>query len=571
MFTYSTVLPLIVSNVERALRQQVRDSDHPAHGAFLTDGYGGGFPSADHVSNALYLTMACQVYLAPGSQMEDDEVLLQRICDSIAFQRRWQRPSGLIDLAARNIESPPDTGFTVQALAHVVIAARRKSESRGAKTIATELGEYVRTAALGMIDKGFHTPNHRWVVCAALGLAMQLFPEIPARAYVNRILAEGIDINADGEFTERSTGIYNAVCNRCLRDMADTLDRPELLDHVRKNLDFMAHVLHHDGSVVTSFSTRQDQGQHVVPVGMIDSLFDMAQRDGNGVWASIADLLFDRGHHQHDHVAGSSLLQPFLQNPAYRHDRLLRQPIPDNYRKHFTTSGLWRVKRGALSATAMTGERSIFSLRFGKVCLRGVKISGAYHGHPHARPTEMHSTTDGVQLLHYGRTTDFAGFFLPLNRPVPFGRFREAESLREKWSLPDFDLTINITEVDHGFDFELTSQGGRDRIPMEIEFSFDGHGEWETRDCVMPARPQQSVVLKSGHGTFRVGDEAITIGPGSYSHCDLNMRESQPTIDAFRVLVTFASPVQQKIEIRYGHWSMATRNLRAQNFQPNCS
>ena len=79
------------------------------------------------------------------------------------------------------------------------------------------------------------------------------------------ILAEGIDINADGEFTERSTGIYNAVCNRSLRFMADHLDRPDLLDHVRKNLDLMTHLFHDDGTVVTSISNRQDRGSASCP------------------------------------------------------------------------------------------------------------------------------------------------------------------------------------------------------------------------------------------------------------------------------------------------------------------
>jgi hypothetical protein len=254
-------------------------------------------------------------------------------------------------------------------------------------------------------------------------------------------------------------------------------------------------------------------------------------------------------------------LQPFLDHAAYRHERLERQPIPDNFCKYYAASGLWRVKRGPLSATATTGQRSIFSLRFGEVSLRGVKISGAYHGQAHARPTTMQPIAGGVRLIHEGRTTDFAGFFLPLHRPVEFGRFREAEPLREKWSLPELNLSIEITEVPQGFDLNLTSSGGRDRFPMEIEFSFDGPGEWETGDAVVQAASGMSTVLKSGYGTFRVRDEAISVGPGAIAHADWNMRESQPTADAFRVLVTFEAPVRRTFHIRYGYWSLATRSL----------
>ncbi len=172
----------------------------------------------------------------------------------------------------------------MQLLAPVVELARRHAAAGNGRAaeIADTLGEYVRTAAAGMVGRGFHTPNHRWVVCSALAQALTLFPDLPARDYLDSILAEGIDINADGEYTERSTGIYNAVCNRSLRFMADGLDRPDLLDHVRRNLDLMAHLFHHDGTVVTSISNRQDRGQRVVPLSIADSFYDLARRDGMG-------------------------------------------------------------------------------------------------------------------------------------------------------------------------------------------------------------------------------------------------------------------------------------------------
>lgn len=559
MYTYKNALPLVVRSVQRSLRHQIQDKLHPAHGAFLNDAYAGGFPSADHVHSAHDLTLACQAYLAPESPMEDDPDLLQRIRDAIAFQRRWQRPSGLIDLVARNIESPPDTGFVVEMLGSVVAAARSKGKSPGARLIAEELGEFVRAAATGMIDKGFHTPNHRWVVCAAIALAMKLFPSIPGRDYVERILAEGIDIQADGEYTERSNGVYNAVCNRCLIVMADCLEKPQLLDPVRQNLDFISHMLREDGTVETAYSTRQDKGQSIVPSGMMDAYLEMAHRDNNGLWASIADRLFEP--QAASKRAGSHVLAPFLQTPRLRHECVDRQPLRDRFVKHFAASGLWRVKDGPLSAIAMTGQRSIFSLQFGRARLRGVKISGSYHSQTHLCPTQMLKSDRGVQLVHNGADSGLAAFFRPLNRPVPFGEFKKADAIRERWAQPDMQITVDVAHVNRGFDLHLKSHGGQDRVPMEIEFSFDGAGEWETADTVLQARPQQSVVLKDGFGTFRVGDDAITIGPGDFAHCDWNMRESNPTSDAFRVLITFTAPFDRTLQIRAGYWSLATRGL----------
>ena len=376
MYAYESILHAQTERVKAAYSRQILDTHHPAYGAFLSE-RSGAHPNADHTCNASDLASACYVFLAEGSELANDAELFGRIQKSIAFQRKWQRSTGLVDLVSVNWESPPDTGFTVQLLSPVVAVARQKAQTghNQAQEIAETLGEYVRTAAEGMIDRGFHTPNHRWVVCSGLSQAMVLYPDLPARDYVDRILAETIDINADGEFTERSTGVYNAVCDRSLRFMADCLNKPELLDHVRKNLDIMAHLFHEDGTVVTSISNRQDRGLRVVPVGIADSFYDMAQRDQNGVWAQVADNLAAQGN---DQAHSPWLIQPFMQNPNYREDALTRQPLPNHFAKHYPISGLWRVKRGKLSATSATDNRTILSVRYGNINMRAVKFSGTY-------------------------------------------------------------------------------------------------------------------------------------------------------------------------------------------------
>ena len=50
----------------------------------------------------------------------------------------------------------------------------------------------------GMLKGGFHTPNHRWVLSAALSLSLELFPDMDGLEVVEQYLAETIDINADG-------------------------------------------------------------------------------------------------------------------------------------------------------------------------------------------------------------------------------------------------------------------------------------------------------------------------------------------------------------------------------------
>ncbi|MBT4137490.1 MAG: hypothetical protein HOE48_06215 [Candidatus Latescibacteria bacterium] len=559
MYTYESVLQSQTKRVKAALARQILDSNDPAFGAFLSE-RSGAHPNADHGCNASDLASACYVFLAEGSNLENNDELFDRIQKSIAFQRKWQRPTGLIDLVSVNWESPPDTGFTVQLLSPVVEVARQKAQTgnKRAQEIADTLGEYVRTAAAGMIDRGFHTPNHRWVVCSGLSQALLLFPELPARDYVDRILAETIDINADGEYTERSTGVYNAVCDRSLRFMADSLNKPELLDAVRKNLDIMAHLFHEDGTVVTSISNRQDRGLRVVPVGIADSFFDMAQRDQNGVWAQVADSLASQGT---DQAHSPWLLQPFMQNPNYRKDTLTRSPLPNNYTRHYPISGLWRVKRGPLSATAATGNRTALSVRYGNINLRAIKFSGTYMSTSNLQADKMEAIENGIRLTQKGADHRAPGYDLPLNKEVPMGQFGAVRSTRERWTCPEMDLRLDIVEVENGFNLQYKTDGGLDRVPIEIECTFEGPGEWETHDNVLQVENGQSAILKSGYGTFHNGNEGIAIGPGSGIHRDWNMRGSDPDNDSFRVLITLQTPVDFTFEIRYGTWSLASKQL----------
>lgn len=566
MYDYDHILASQVNRIRAAYPNQILDATNPAVGCFLTPG--DYYPNADHGHNASLLTTACYAFLCDGSELEGDDELFSRIQKSIQFERNWQRPTGLIDLVSVNWESPPDTGFAVQLFCPVVAYARRLAdENERTAEIAETLGEFVRTAATGMIDRGFHTPNHRWVVCSALSQAMTLYPDVEARAYVDSILTETIDINADGEFTERSTGIYNAVCDRGLRFMADNLDRPELLDDVRKNLEIMTHLFHEDGTVVTSISNRQDRGNRLVPVGIADSFFDMANRDNDGRWAAIADRLVAQGS---DAPHSPWLIQVFAQNPEYCTADLQRAAFPDNYTKFYPVSGLWRVKRGKLSATAAGGNRGAFAFRYGDVNLVSIKFSGTYMNTTNFEADTMEEIDGGIRMTQHGGQRQVyqhspgaktPGYDLPLSKPVPHGTFGDVRGTRERWTLPTIDLILDIVDVENGFDLHYRTEGGLDRVPIEVEFAFEAPGHWETDHQVTPVENGQSSILKSGFGIFHRGSEAVSIGPGSDDHRHWSLRNSDPAEDRFRVLVALTTPVDHKLEIRYGTWSVATKSL----------
>ena len=213
--------------VRAALQSQITAPASPNRGS-VPDQF--GLHSAGSASGVVETLAASFVH--PRSAFHHDAVLLERIRLAAGFLERAQSPQGNIDLLTTNFNSPPDTGFVV----HNVATAAAIGRLHGAEEIARVLQPFLVRA--GDRDGGRRRPHAEPPLGdqSALAQINELFPD--AR-YVRRIdewLAEGIDIDRDGQFTERSTLTYNVVTDRALLVMAAKLKRPELLEPVRQNL-----------------------------------------------------------------------------------------------------------------------------------------------------------------------------------------------------------------------------------------------------------------------------------------------------------------------------------------------
>src|SRR4029079_13451654 len=116
-----------------------------------------------------------------------------------------QSPQGFIDNPITNFNSPADTAFVARGLCPVTLLASRA----GVREVPAMLEPFLRRAGAGLAVGVIHTPNHRWVVCGALAQLYELYND---DSYVRRIdqwLAEGIDMDPDGQYNERSTYVYN--------------------------------------------------------------------------------------------------------------------------------------------------------------------------------------------------------------------------------------------------------------------------------------------------------------------------------------------------------------------------
>src|SRR5262245_57205778 len=180
--------------VERLLKLQISDAADPHRGIF------GGEDGLFYASSAAGLIDAFNAaFHQPLSKFHHSALMVERLKFAAKYITAAQSPEGNIDNPITNFNSPPDTAFSVLGIGRAAAIAKK----HGTSEISAALAPFLQNAARGLTEGGIHTPNHRWVVCAALATIHQTMPEERLVKRVDQWLAEGIDIDADGQYDER--------------------------------------------------------------------------------------------------------------------------------------------------------------------------------------------------------------------------------------------------------------------------------------------------------------------------------------------------------------------------------
>jgi hypothetical protein len=525
-------------------------------------------------ANVAALTAA---YCSPQSVYYRSERLIPLLESGARAFVDAQHPDGTLD--AGNLASPPDTGFVVEALAASLAVLRRMDDPPLAQTKAA-LSKFLLAAGEALATGGVHTPNHRWVICSALARIHSLFPDAK---YVNRIddwLGEGIYQDADGQFEERSAGIYSRVTDNAFVTMARLLNRPELLVPVRRNLEMTLYYLHPDGEVETVASRRQDQTMAVSVANYYLQYRYMAIRDNNPSFGAVTRLIQSMAGE--NYVEGANPVIYFIEEP------LLQRPLPDggaipsDYSRVFSNSGVARIRRGDISATVYGGSDwplgvasglasnpTFFTFRKGRAVLQSIRMGGQFFSEGAFRSEGLEAENNRF-ILHQR-------FDVPYYQPLPkaFRNPRGDYALTPArdfrfWSKLDFphrpmsniqtlDQKVTVTENRGVFElrFDIT---GHDHVAYLVELAFRPGGELTGALQELSSRDGgKAYLLKEGMGRYRVGEDAIEFGPGLAEHQFLNL--SGPSYIAhgaalktagILVYITGYTPFQRVLTIRSG-------------------
>lgn len=466
------------------------------------------------------------------SQFHKSQQLFERMKLAADFLLRSQSKDGNIDLVTTNFNSPPDTGFVV----HDVATAAKLAQINGHQKLLNLLKGFLERAGYGMAKGGIHTPNHRWVVGAALAQIHELFPDEQYLKRINQWLAEGIDIDEEGQYIERSTTVYNAVTDNALVIMAHKLKRSELLDPVRKNLNAMTYLLHPTGEVVTEISRRQDLNTQGTMARYWFSLRYMAVKDQNGLYASMLRSV------ESDHIRLSALMEyPELQ-------KALPTPmsLPDHYEKQYPLSNVTRIRRGKTSITIIHKQNSRWiSIHHGRTVVNAVRFATAFFGKGQFEP-EFFEKREGE--FHFRQELE-APYYQPLTDPnlLPVHRsnWSSLASKRQRTEINRMIYETKIRERPGGLDV-IVSANGTDNVPLALEINLRKGGE--LKGVVAAPHVDEGFLLKSGYAEYRTGLDIIRFGPGQCEHAYIQIRGAQEKLHGPSVYVTGYTPFQYTLK-----------------------
>lgn len=484
---------------------------------------GSADPSAEfiepHRALARRVKTLVAAYRSPESALHGSERAVAAALTHLRALRSVQTASGLF-AGGDNVQSPPDSAFTVNDVCDAYVLAVGAGPEL--HEVRAALAEIATAATEALLTGGVHTPNHRWELSAALARLHRSFPDDRLLARAEEWLAEGVDIDADGLYSERSAVYASIVTNPALLLLAEVLGRPDLVGAVERNLTATLDLIRPDGTVETVHSRRQDQRMPFALWPYLPHYRLLAIRTGRGDFARAARLAAADGIHDPDLLA-QTLLTPDLsralpdpdaeQLPRHRYLPATRLAAHVSATAHTVVHGGSDVPEHRRIRSGLACNPTFLRLFAGAAVLDAVRLSRAFFDLGPFRAADMERLDDHRYRLTQTLTS---AYYQPLPkdrrrgdgayRLVDEGRFSAAMAFPDR---PQDEVThttrVEVDLREDGADLRIDISGPT--VPWALELTFRPGGE-----------PQGAVPLGDGRWclttepmTYRVGDDGIRV------------------------------------------------------------
>ncbi|MDK2809204.1 MAG: hypothetical protein PWP24_1941 [Clostridiales bacterium] len=492
--------------VEQFLTAQVKDRSRRDFGGIQSEIY--------EAKPTIYaMSEAVSVYCNVNSRYYHSEVLHEAMNHALDFIAKAQRENGSFDYPCCNFNSAPDTSFCFKRL---IAGYRVLQKYEGQEQILLEKYKTIMVRALqALVVGGFHTPNHRWGITAALMQGANLVEDKEFKEKLNaraeQFLAEGIDGDAEGEYAERSTGNYNAVVNNAMMAMYEESNDFYYLGFVERNLRMMLYYFEPDDTIFTQNSTRQDQGKAVYPYQYFYQYLYMATKS--------EDPLFGKAAHKiiKDNMERGDMAPPCLYT-IMLHKEMETYNFSDygfyeSYRKFFKAAGVMRVKNETFGYSLLKGKSAFAYLKF-KDTLIYLKIGESYCDIRNFIPQSL-EVNETEYIL---RATAKGWYYLPFEEKQDTSDWWKMDHSKRKLQISsELTITVTIKELENGLSFSVKSEG-LDNLPLRIEICIPKGAILSHEAFHMRAEAGGEMVLREGYLMMQHHSQTIKIGPGYGTH-----------------------------------------------------
>ncbi len=474
------------------------------------------------------------------SEYYKSESVAQKMNQAVDILLKEQYSDGTLD-AGGNRQSPPDTAFILEYICPAAVLLHN-AKQKDFTAISDKLKKFILNAGEAMVTGGVHTPNHRWVICAALASINSLYPDTRYVQRIDQWLAEGIYLNEDGHYSERS-GVYSAVIDKALITMARLLHRPKLLDIVNKNLTTYFYYTETNGDLVTVDSKRQDQFMNIKVNKFYLQYRYMAIHTKNPMFAYMVKLIESLPEFTTDILPDS--LAFFMENPELQKEIPVEGKVTNDFERYFTVSNLARIRRGKASMTLFGGNDkplqvvsgrssnpNFLMYRKGDAILKYMRLSTSFF-------RLGYFSSDGIvkegnkYILKETKEGDYYQPLAPEFRkadgdyklsPSPDGRF---------WNKMDFDSRVKSNVKLQTTIIEITENNGA----LNLDFKIDGPPNVEVtiemcfnEGTIIKGIEQdgkKNNFLKSGSGEASVSGDTIQFSTGRCEHYNVENLDSE--------------------------------------------
>ena len=510
---YETVLAVVEAFAAQALRLQVLDPSERDYG---------GFRCPEHwicepLAAANTLASLAVLYMTPDSQYYHNSELSNRLHLAMRFLTYSQRPDGTIDGYSRgDIRATPTMAEAAHALLRTYRWLSRESQHQA---LLQQIEDFLRKGVEAIKNKPVFTSHDCWVAAAALVEFDKQFGDSAAVGRAESYLQEGIDINSEGIYSDRSP-VYSMLSNAMLFSLAEKLNRPALLEYVRRSLNFLLYTFHPNGETATEFSDHKGR-ENGLPIGY--SVWkNMSIIDHNGYYATAADLTLATYLRRVD----NGLIRPNLNHPnryfkqegvsrffmtadigellaiesERNNDWITRLPLPRQYEKRCPQSNIARIQSDRMSLTVIGDKQILFALRNGEAVIDGFRIKYIYHGFRDYEPTGL--TVDGRQYLTQNKVIQYV--------------YKPTSTRREVIPL-NLRIFTEIEPISDGLELRITTEGEA-RIPLQLEFGLRKEGSLYIGEMAHDLSQTDVVFLDKEPARIVNGADEIEINGGGTVH-----------------------------------------------------